>query len=222
MNPLASILAVTKNRRQFIPQLLRQFEKQDYPNKELVIVASGDRIHDLVPEKDPRIILIHFDDTLGACRNVSVEGANGEFCVQFDDDDWQSADRVSAQIAHLQLSNKSVVGMFQMTFWSEGMPHAWRVIDRVEHCAGAALAFRREWAEYSPFSNRPSPFAEDTDFVTRAINRHEFSNATGLDLLVMNTHDMNDSKRQMPPDELLELSDNWRKVPYERIKHIVG
>ncbi len=222
MTPLVSVLTVTKNRRHFIPQLLRQFEKQDYPNKELVIVASGERVHDLVPH-DPRIVLIHFDDTLGACRNVSVRGASGEYCVQFDDDDWQAADRLSAQVAHLQLSRKAVAGMFEMTFYRYGEAHAWRVIDRVEHCADAALAFRRDWAERNQFSNLASPFAEDTDFVTRAIRAGQFSNATGLELLVMQTHAANDSGRgqTMPPDALLEASDNWRKIPLERIAHIL-
>lgn len=222
--PLVSVLTVTKDRRRFIPQLLRQFEKQDYPNKELVIVASGALLHDLVPRCNPRIRLIHLDDTLGACRNAAVAAASGEYCVQFDDDDWQSTDRVSAQVKHLELSRKAVVGMFEMTFYREGQSHAWRVIDRVEHCAGAALAYRRDWAKANPFSNLASPFPEDTDFVTRAIRAGQFSNATGLDLLVMQTHADCDSGRgqTMPPDALLELSDNWRKIPLGRIAHILN
>lgn len=221
--PLISVLTVTKNRRHFIPQLLRQFEKQTYTCKELVIVASGESIADLIPN-DRRIILIPFEGTIGASRNMSVAAASGEYCVQCDDDDWQAEDRISAQAAHLQFSKKAVVGMFEMTFWTEGNPHAWRVIDRVEHCAGAAMAYRREWALANPFSTLPSPFAEDTDFVTRAIKQGQFSNATGLDLLVMNTHADCDSGRgqNMPPDALLELSDNWRKIPAERIQHIVS
>lgn len=223
--PLVSVVTVTKNRGRFLHRLIEQFLKQDYQRREMVIVAPpGDPVFDLDLLPGLPIYRFAFNGNIGQSRQFAVERSIGQYCIQFDDDDWQASHRVSAQVSHLQLSRKAVVGMFEMTFYREGEPHAWRVIDRVEHCAGAALAYRRDWAMANPFSTEPSPFAEDTDFVTRAIRQGQFSNATGLDLLVMNTHADCDSGRGQDflPEALLEASDNWRKVPRERIAHILN
>jgi len=41
MTPKISCIMPTYNRREFIPQALKYFERQDYPNKELIIVDDG-------------------------------------------------------------------------------------------------------------------------------------------------------------------------------------
>lgn len=80
----------TYNRRLFVPQALRYFLRQNYPNRELVIVDDGtDKIEDLVPA-DERIIYISLEarTSIGYKRNLAVEQSNGEIIAHWDDDDW--------------------------------------------------------------------------------------------------------------------------------------
>jgi glycosyltransferase involved in cell wall biosynthesis len=53
--PLVSCIMPTFNRRPFVPQAIRYFLAQDYPEKEFIIVDDGaDSVADLVPD-DPRV-----------------------------------------------------------------------------------------------------------------------------------------------------------------------
>src|SRR6266852_3436172 len=48
--PLISCIMPTRNRRVFVSQAIGYFERQDYPNRELIIVDDGDdRVDDLIP-----------------------------------------------------------------------------------------------------------------------------------------------------------------------------
>ena len=49
--PMVSCIMPTYNRREFIPNAIRYFLRQDYDNKELIIIDDGtDNIADLVPD----------------------------------------------------------------------------------------------------------------------------------------------------------------------------
>jgi glycosyltransferase involved in cell wall biosynthesis len=53
--PLVSCIMPTANRRAFVPRAIQYFLRQDYPEKELVILDDGeDSVADLIPA-DPRI-----------------------------------------------------------------------------------------------------------------------------------------------------------------------
>jgi len=70
--PLISCILPTYNRRGFLPHAIHYFLRQDYPNKELLIVDDGaDAVGDLIPA-DPRIRYIRLPQkiTLGAKLNL--------------------------------------------------------------------------------------------------------------------------------------------------------
>ena len=53
----------THNRRPFVAQAIVYFLRQDYPNRELIIVDDGtDPVADLIPD-DPRIRYLHQEHT---------------------------------------------------------------------------------------------------------------------------------------------------------------
>jgi len=77
--PLVSCIMPTKDRRPFAQRAIELFQRQDYPNRELVIVDDGkDRIADLVGGDD-RIRYVPLDRrlTLGAKRNLACQHARG-------------------------------------------------------------------------------------------------------------------------------------------------
>ncbi len=57
--PLVSCIMPTRDRRAFVPRAIAYFLRQDYANKELVIVDDGtDPVSDLVPVDESS----HFDE----------------------------------------------------------------------------------------------------------------------------------------------------------------
>ncbi len=221
---LVSVITPSRNRREFIPRLVKQFQLQDWEEKELIIVATGDLIEDLIP-KDPCIRVIRHDEgSIGEALNVGIEAASGEVCVRFDDDDYQAVNRVSAQMVQLMLTGKAVTGMCSILMWAEGRPHAWRVYDRMMHSAGGLLAFSTTYAKLHPFvDGRGIP--EDTMFVEEAIRNDEYSTISGLDISVISCHGNHDSGRKDPEIEnsieYLESTDNWFRIDYAKIAHII-
>jgi cellulose synthase/poly-beta-1,6-N-acetylglucosamine synthase-like glycosyltransferase len=77
--PLVSCIMPSFNRRRFVPRAIMYFLRQDYPNKELVLVDDGtDPIGDLIPA-DPRLHYIQIPQraSRGAKRNLACEQASG-------------------------------------------------------------------------------------------------------------------------------------------------
>ena len=91
--PLVTCIMPTCDRHRFVPEAVRYFLRQDYPNLELVVVDDGNMpVAPLLPH-DPRIRLIRLSDkkNVGAKRNIACAAAHGEFIVHWDDDDWYPA-----------------------------------------------------------------------------------------------------------------------------------
>ncbi|GAA1552848.1 hypothetical protein GCM10009789_03020 [Kribbella sancticallisti] len=97
---LVSCLCVTESRRAFWPWLWWNFEKQDHPHRELVVVDSSP---EPIPVADPRVRVVAAmpGSTVGAKRNIAVRSARGAMIAWFDDDDWQHPRRLSILVRAL-------------------------------------------------------------------------------------------------------------------------
>ena len=104
--PLISCLMVTANRAHIARVAIECFSDQTWPNKELVIIDDGvEDYSDLIASfecadlvryiklqpANPRL-------SLGELRNLSIEEAHGEWCVQWDDDEWYHPERLAVQL----------------------------------------------------------------------------------------------------------------------------
>ena len=109
--PTVSCLMVTANRRRLCRRAIRCYNRQTYPNRELVVVDDGEQ--DLtpaltaVPEQELRYVELpsNEDYVLGHLRNVALDAASGELCAQWDDDDWYHPERLERQAQVLQDGN---------------------------------------------------------------------------------------------------------------------
>src|SRR5438094_9881235 len=98
---MVSCIMPTRNRRPLAAQAVAYFLRQDYPNRELIVVDDGDEsVADLIPD-DARVRYRYLDHRLsvGAKRNLACELSRGELIAHWDDDDWMAADRLSRQVA---------------------------------------------------------------------------------------------------------------------------
>ena len=106
--PLVSCLMVTADRKQLMRRSVHCFMTQNYTNRQLVVVDDGkEDLSDVlqeVPVNQLKYIRLEDggDATLGELRNLSLKEADGDFLVQWDDDDWYHPDRIGIQSEVLQ------------------------------------------------------------------------------------------------------------------------
>lgn len=254
--PLISVITPTRNRRRFIPRLLSDFLAQDYPNKELLIVADGEDIEDLLPPGNGYVSYVepgcecsifhlrHESARLNTAAriaealNLGIRAARGACCVRFDDDDWQSPARLMQQVALLSMSGKAVLAGSSGLFLTESGA-AFEYTGSPWQASGFSHAFTRAYALEHPYpEDAPAEVGEDLAFIAEAYRLGELCTVSGMDWVVARDHaagtsggrfsgpgqGANDPAFQMIDGEVvfnLRKSDNWRRVPFERIAAIV-
>ncbi|RYY37574.1 MAG: glycosyltransferase family 2 protein [Sphingobacteriaceae bacterium] len=116
--PLVSCIMPTYNRRQFIPHAIAYFLRQDYPNKELVIIDDGtDKVKDIIPAgPNIRYYTLKEKITLGAKLNMACQYAQGSIVAHWDDDDWYAPNRISYQVNALN-NNVEVCGINKLLYY---------------------------------------------------------------------------------------------------------
>lgn len=174
--PLVSCVMPTRGRPQFVAQALHYFERQDYPNKQLIVV--GDRVDD-VPAALLQHPLVKFvaagsQRSVGYKRNLACETAQGEIVLHWDDDDWYAADRISRQLAPLLRREAEICGLTAEDYFDLARWSFWRCSLQlhqrmyVRNVAGGTLAFRRKlWLDGVRYPD--VSLAEDAAFLNLAI-----------------------------------------------------
>jgi Methyltransferase domain/Glycosyl transferase family 2 len=155
--PLVSCLMPTANRRDLAPRAIQHFLRQDYPERELVIIDDGSApIADLIPN-DPRIryIRLHQRLTIGAKHNLACEQAWGEVMVHWDDDDWMADWRISYQVAEL-LSRPpdTLCGLSRMYFYEPNSHRAWEYVYPLQDkpwVGGGTFCYAKDFWRRRPF-----------------------------------------------------------------------
>ena len=143
----------TYNRRKFIPQAIRYFLRQEYENKELIIIDDGtDAIEDLVPQ-NPHIIYYRLGTkiSLGAKLNMACAYAKGEIIANWDDDDWYAERRLSYQVDELIGQEKYICGLNRLLYYDLNQRYAYQYIYPANEkvwLLGSSLCYdKRYWAK---------------------------------------------------------------------------
>lgn len=167
--PLVScVMPTTSHRWRFVQQSIDYFQRQTYPNKELLIVDDGSEpMVNVVPD-DPQVRYVHLPGsrTLGTKRNLCVEAARGDLIMHWDDDDWMAPHRIRYQVDSLMREQAEVCGLRQMLFYNPASSEAWLYLypdDQRLWLAGGSLLYTREFWRRSPFPD--IQVASDTRFI---------------------------------------------------------
>ncbi len=157
-NPLVSCVMPTYNRRSFIPQAIQYFQRQDYSNKELIIVDDGsDCIVNLIPDV-PEIKYVRLEQriTLGEKLNLACKGASGTFIANWDDDDWYSPNRLTYQVEALKNNNAKVCGINKLLYYDLKDGQAYQYTypdDQRKWLLGSSLCYLRSHWEANKFEH---------------------------------------------------------------------
>ena len=155
--PLVSCLMPTADRRDLAPRAIQQFLRQDYPDRELIIVDDGAvPIADLIPgDESIRYIRLVQRLTIGAKHNLACEQARGDVMLHWDDDDWMADWRVSYQVAELlRRPVGTLCGLSRMYFYEPRSHRAWEYIYPMHGkpwVAGGTFCYTRQFWRLRPF-----------------------------------------------------------------------
>lgn len=195
--PLVSCIMSTSNRRDYVLQSIRYFQRQDYPNCELLILDDevGPDLSAEV-EGDSRIRYFRLPGKLsiGSKRNRGCQLARGTFLAQWDDDDWYASSRLSAQLEPLisgsaQISALSAGVFFDLPHWE-----FWRVSPELHRrmfvgdVHGGTLVYHRSLFDHGVrYPDRS--IAEDAWFLWHSLQRGaQVRKIPGEDLFVYVRH----------------------------------
>ncbi|MFM8358976.1 MAG: glycosyltransferase [Verrucomicrobiota bacterium] len=214
--PLISCLMPTADRRRYVPDAIRHFQEQDYPERELLILDDGkDPIEDLVPA-DSRIRYRRLERKLviGAKRNLAAREARGEILVHWDDDDWIAPWRLSYQGEALERSGADACGVDRVWYIAADGDGAWQYVyprgQRPWLCGGT-LMYRRQFWEGNPFPEISQ--GEDTRFVWAA-PKARFRILENPDFYVARIHARNTSPKAT-------RSSCWHPVLRSRVESLM-
>jgi Glycosyl transferase family 2/Methyltransferase domain len=218
VDPLISCLMPTANRRAFVPKAIRYFLRQDYANRELIILDDGsDPVSDLIPT-DPRIRYIRMQErsTMGAKHNLGCEHARGEIIAHWDDDDWFAEWRLSYQVSELvKHPPMTLSGLSRILFYRPSDHRAWEYVypkGMRPWVCGSTFCYRKEFWVRHQFPNMNE--GADTSFVW-GLNDAGIVSHTDSRWMVGIVHSGNTSpKRTSDPA--------WRSLPPEEVGNLLG
>lgn len=180
--PIVSCIMPTYNRRKFVLRSIVYFKRQDYSNRELIILDDGtDTIEDLVLG-DPKIryYRIKGKHTVGYKRNLACQKAMGQVILHWDDDDWASNWRLSYQVGSLISSQSEICGLDRLLFYDIDSAQAWEYVykGKGNWVCGGTLCYTKDFWCCNPFPDLD--IGEDNHFVLnnpsarvlRLVNNH--------------------------------------------------
>lgn len=158
---------LTADRRPFVAQALNYFARQDYANRELIIVDDGtDNFQDLIPpDERVRYMQLEKKKSLGSKRNLACEEARGDIIVHWDDDDWMSNWRLTYQVENLGRLGADACGLNQLLFYDLAGAKAWQYTHTggKPWVSGNTLCYTKGFGGANPFPD--VNVGEDTRFL---------------------------------------------------------
>lgn len=215
--PLVSCVMPTYNRRKFVPFAIKYYLRQDYENKELIIIDDGaDSVQDLVPNL-PGIRYYRYDRkiTLGAKLNLACQYAEGSIIVHWDDDDWYAPWRLKYQVRSLQEDEAGVCGINTLLYYDFKNRKAYQYVyppEQRKWLLGSSLCYTKQLWRNNRFAD--IDVGMDGLFVwntppqhVSVLHDHSFS--------VHMIHNQNISPKQTSGVW-------WHSFPEEEIKRVMG
>jgi len=222
--PLVTCLCLTmKGREDWLMDALHSFGDQDYPQKELLIIADDfedvRRVSHLLglgsdrgykAASSPRVVcgsergettysivvsnlIANKPMNVGEKRNFGCGWALGDLIAIWDDDDHSSPGRLSQQVAELQATSKAVTGYREMKF-TDGASW-WQFRYPRGLVLGTSLMFTKEYWRKHPFLE--VNIGGDEGFAADAAAANQLAEVPDLDLMYATIHAGNTSKRKM-------------------------
>lgn len=211
-DPLVSCILPTADRAGLLPDAIRSFLEQDYPNRELLILDDGREPVDHLVPADPRIRYRRIEPALsiGEKRNLLCQCANGALIAHWDDDDWYPPWRLSAQVRALREASGDICGSGVLLYrdLESGRAYRYRYTGPEPWVGGNTMLYRREFWARQRF--QPVTSGEDTLFLWSPLPK-KIVDMQLPDLCIGSIHRGNTSPK-------MTGSAYWEEVPAALVK----
>ena len=113
--PLVSIITPTK-RPEFISRALANYKSQTYLRKEWIILLNSSQNTTVNIEKicqnnpDIRVLQLHEEKNIGACLNLGIEKASGDYWFKMDDDDFYGPNYILDMMLEMRAVDADIFG----------------------------------------------------------------------------------------------------------------
>ncbi|MEO6949660.1 MAG: glycosyltransferase family A protein [Ginsengibacter sp.] len=196
--PMVSCIMPTAKRAHFVQKAIDFFGRQNYPEKELIIVynENSDLPDNLLVPDCVKLIKTNAV-SIGEKRNKGCENSHGSIIAQWDDDDIYSPNRISAQISPLLKGDCEITGLNNFSFYEESKKLYWRCSKKlferlfIENVAGGTLVFLKSiWENFSVYP--AISLREDCGFLEAVIKKGaRLQRIDGKDLFIYFRHSYN-------------------------------
>lgn len=168
-------MPVSSHRIPVLERAVSIFSRQQYPNKELILVFDDDQF---TRQNAPTwrlfntYVMYSRDTSIGGKLNAGIHQCTGEIICRMDDDDWYSPQWVATAVAHLQETGADATGLSSAYFFkaAQDMTAAnlwlWEYNGRQPYATGATQVFKRSIWEVNPYPAISE--AEDAAFIAMA------------------------------------------------------
>lgn len=161
-----SIITPTLRRPEFLRNAIAQYNAQDYPDKELILVIDKEDFwtvewleKNMKYQSDIVVFTCPGICRVGMKRNNGVMIATGDIIVHMDDDDIYADDWVSKSVEALQKCRGNVTGLSRAFFKKGDEWYLWEwpvekngILTQPYVCE-ATMCYYREHASLNPFPN---------------------------------------------------------------------
>tara|TARA_Y100000766_G_C18914134_1_gene610080 strand:+ start:1222 stop:5316 length:4095 start_codon:yes stop_codon:yes gene_type:complete len=172
-NPLVSLVTCT-NRPDMISNIMRNYRRQTWENRELIIVIDCEDIAfeeiktSLGNQENVIIHKVANGLSLGHCFNAGMELSKGDFIAKFDDDDLYGPDYIADQLLPFKYTDADIVGKLCTFMYHEKSDNTYIRFPNNRHkygdlVLGPTFFFKREVSENVKM--RDLSKSEDTNFL---------------------------------------------------------
>lgn len=173
--PMISCIMPTRDRPEYVQQALSYFERQDYFEREMIVLYEKpeDLPEQMSDSPNIRLVKTPRNGSIGEKRNRGCALARGEIIAQWDDDDWYAPDRLSKQAASIIADKADISGFYNAGFYVVDSGRYWKCTPElfarmfVEGVLGGTLVYRKViWGGTVRYPD--SSLREDADFLVQA------------------------------------------------------
>ena len=214
--PLISCIMPTKARSQYVAQAIIYFNRQTYPNTELIIVyeESSDLPVGIQQFSNIHTVKSCSNSSIGHKRNKALGFSCGDIIVHWDDDDWYANNRLSEQAKPLLDNSAEISALYNTCFFVPVINQAWCTTDAlysqlfIEGVIGGTLMYKTEIIGRSQFLE--ISLREDAVFLEELMAKDaRLAKVDGRSLFVYIRHDNNTWKftsgTHMSPNDWLTI-----------------
>lgn len=172
MKPFVSVVTPTKNRPEFIPNILRNFIRQDYSMErmELLIADDSDISYENIYPKKDNIKYYYVENmNIGTKRNFLCDKCKGDIIVFMDDDDYYPNDKVSNVVDNLweskyQVSGSSIMHIYYICYDKIFRYGPYNLKNnKTNHTTCGTMSIKKDYFKNNKFPNKEK--SEEKDFL---------------------------------------------------------